>query len=97
MAESTAKTGVTVNSVWVGPTKTEGVGTFVEKMAREKGVTFEQMETDFFSNVRPMSILQRFVDVDEVAAMICYLCSAPASATNGSAFRVDGGVVRSIL
>lgn len=97
VAESTAKTGVTVNSVLVGPTKSEGVGTFVEDMARDKGVTFDQMEAEFFSDVRPTSLLQRFIEVDEVASMICYLCSAAASATNGSALRVDGGVIRSIL
>ncbi|TWT67521.1 SDR family NAD(P)-dependent oxidoreductase [Allorhodopirellula solitaria] len=97
VAETTAKTGVTVNSVLVGPTKSEGVGTFVEEMARDQGVTLEQFEKDFFSNVRPTSIIQRFIEVDEVSAMICYLCSGLASATNGAALRVDGGVVKSIL
>tara|TARA_A100001391_G_scaffold163765_1_gene123410 strand:- start:1631 stop:2425 length:795 start_codon:yes stop_codon:yes gene_type:complete len=97
VAETTTKTGVTVNSVLVGPTKSEGVGTFVEQMAHEQGITFEQMEQEFFSNVRPTSLMQRFINVDEVSAMICYLCSGLASATNGAALRVDGGVVRSIL
>jgi NAD(P)-dependent dehydrogenase (short-subunit alcohol dehydrogenase family) len=41
--------------------------------------------------------LQRFITPDEVGAMIVYVCSARASATNGAALRVDGGVVRSIV
>jgi NAD(P)-dependent dehydrogenase (short-subunit alcohol dehydrogenase family) len=97
VAETTTKTGVTVNSVLVGPTKSEGVGTFVEDLARDKGVTFQQMEDEFFSTIRPTSIIKRFIDVDEVSAMICFLCSVAASATNGAALRVDGGVVKSLL
>ncbi|QDU94539.1 SDR family NAD(P)-dependent oxidoreductase [Lignipirellula cremea] len=97
VAETTGKTGVTVNSVLVGPTRSEGVGVFVEELAKEKGITVEQMEQEFFSTARPTSLLGRFIEVEEVAAMIGYLCSTAASATNGAALRVDGGVVRSIL
>jgi len=97
LAETTIGTGITVNSVLPGPTASEGVSTFVGQMAASRGVDFATMEREFFSTARPSSLLQRFATPDEVAAMITYVCSARASATNGAALRVDGGVVRSIL
>ncbi len=97
MAETTAGTGVTVNSVLAGPTRSEGVETFVARMAEQQGVDFSTMEREFFQSARPSSLLQRFATCEEVANMIVYLCSAAASATNGAALRVDGGVVRAIL
>ena len=95
IAETTAGTGVTVNSVLPGPTKSEGVATFVAKMAEQRGIDFATMEREFFETARPSSLLRRFATVEEVANMIVYLCSPLASATNGAALRVDGGVVRS--
>jgi NAD(P)-dependent dehydrogenase (short-subunit alcohol dehydrogenase family) len=97
LAEMTPGTGVTVNSVLPGPTGSEGVEGFVAAMAKEKGLTAAQIEAEFFKSVRPSSLLKRFATVDEVAAMIVYVCGVPAAATNGAALRVDGGVVRSIL
>lgn len=97
IAETTAGTGVTVNSVLPGPTASEGVETFVKQMAASRGVDFQTMEREFFETARPSSLLRRFATPEEVAAMIVYLCSVPASATNGAALRVDGGVVRSII
>lgn len=96
IAETTAGTGVTVNSVLPGPTASEGVSTFVAQMAQARGVDFQTMEREFFSTARPSSLLRRFATPEEVAAMIAYVCSEAASATNGAALRVDGGVVRSI-
>jgi NAD(P)-dependent dehydrogenase (short-subunit alcohol dehydrogenase family) len=96
IAETTAGTGVTVNSVLPGPTRSEGVATFVERMAEQQGVDFATMEREFFETARPSSLLRRFATVEEVASMIVYVCSAAASATNGAALRVDGGVVRAI-
>lgn len=95
IAETTAGTGVTVNSVLPGPTKSEGVATFVAQMAEQRGIDFATMEREFFATARPSSLLQRFATVEEVANMIVYLCSPLASATNGAALRVDAGVVRS--
>jgi NAD(P)-dependent dehydrogenase (short-subunit alcohol dehydrogenase family) len=96
LAETLAGTGVTVNSVLPGPTASEGVGEFVNRMAAARGVDAATMEREFFATGRPSSVLQRFTTPDEVAAMIAYVCSVPASATTGAALRVDGGVVRAI-
>jgi NAD(P)-dependent dehydrogenase (short-subunit alcohol dehydrogenase family) len=97
LAETTVGTGITVNSVLPGPTASEGVSTFVGQLAGSRGVDFATMEREFFHTARPSSLLKRFATPDEVASMIVYVCSARASATNGAALRVDGGVVRSIL
>ena len=97
LAEMTAGTGVTVNSVLPGPTRSEGVGSFLTQMAKARGVDEAQIEEGFFQTVRPSSLLKRLAETDEVAAMVAYVCSTKASATNGAALRVDGGVVRSII
>ncbi len=95
IAEDVAGTGITVNSVLPGPTRSRGVADFVEDMAQQQGQTLEQFEADFFENVRPTSLIKRFASTDEVASIVCYLVSPLASATTGAAVRVDGGVVKS--
>ncbi len=97
LAELTVGTGVTVNSVLPGPTKSEGVGTFVAQMAQSQGIDEAKAEEEFFESVRPSSLIHRFAGPDEVAAMIIFVCSAAASAVNGAALRVEGGVVRSVV
>jgi NAD(P)-dependent dehydrogenase (short-subunit alcohol dehydrogenase family) len=97
LAETTAGTGVTVNAVLPGPTASEGVSTFVQRLADAEGIGFAEMERAFFQSARPTSLLKRFATAAEVASMIVYVCSARASATNGAALRVDGGVVRAIV
>jgi NAD(P)-dependent dehydrogenase (short-subunit alcohol dehydrogenase family) len=97
IAESVVGTGVTSNSILAGPTESEGVGNFVEAIARQENKSKAEIEKEFFQNVRPSSLLKRFATPDEVAAMATYVASELSSATNGAALRVDGGVVRAIL
>ncbi len=96
LAETTAGTAVTVNAVLPGPTASEGVIGFVERLAAEKGVERRAFEQEFFAKARPSSILQRFATPEEVAAVVAFVASPLASAINGAAVRADGGVVRSI-
>lgn len=95
IAESVAGTGITVNSVLPGPTRSRGVGDFVESLAREQGKSAAQVEKEFFEQVRPTSLIKRFSSTQEVASMVAYLASPLASSTNGAAVRVDGGTVKS--
>jgi NAD(P)-dependent dehydrogenase (short-subunit alcohol dehydrogenase family) len=82
--------------VLVGPTDSEGVGAFLESMARQAGTSKKDVVDGFFATARPSSLLKRFATTDESASMVTYLCSEAASATTGSSIRVDGGVIRAI-
>ena len=97
LAELTAGTGVTVNAILPGPTRSEGVETFLQAMAKQEGTDVETMARGFVKQHRPSSLLQRFATVEEVANMVLYVASPQASATNGAALRVDGGVVRAVV
>lgn len=95
LAESLAGTGITVNSVLPGPTRSRGVSEFVQTLAGESGKSFAEFEREFFQTMRPTSLLKRFTSPEEVAAIVTYLASPLASATTGAAVRVDGGTVKS--
>jgi len=95
LAETLAGTGITVNCVLPGPTRSRGVGDFVESLARAEGKTFEEFEREFFVKARPTSLLRRFAAPEEVAPLVAYLASPLSSATTGAALRADGGVVKS--
>ena len=95
LAESTASTAVTVNSILPGPTRTKGVEDYLKQMAKDKGVGVEEAEKEFFAEDRPTSIIQRFIEPEEIANLVAYVASPLASATNGTALQVEGGVLKS--
>jgi NAD(P)-dependent dehydrogenase (short-subunit alcohol dehydrogenase family) len=95
LAEAVAGTGITVNSILPGPTKSRGVVDFVDALARESGQSFDTFEKEFFEKVRPTSLIKRFATPEEVATLVAYVASPLSSATTGAALRVDGGVVKS--
>lgn len=97
LAQLTKGTNVTVNSILPGPTKSRGVGQFLEDLAKADHKSVAEVETDFFKNMRPTSLIQRFASVEEIADTVAYYVSPLASATNGAAIRVEGGLVRSIV
>ena len=97
IAETCAGSAVTVNSVLAGPTASEGVVNFVAALAREQGTTPAEFEKEFFLNIRATSLLKRFIEPEEVAALVVFVCSPEASAINGAALRADGGVVKAAL
>lgn len=95
LAELTKGTRVTVNAVLPGPTWTEGVESYFGGLARDKGRPVEGIIESYFREDEPTSLIQRFVNPDEVARMIAFVASS--SASNGAAYRIEGGIIRSIL
>jgi NAD(P)-dependent dehydrogenase (short-subunit alcohol dehydrogenase family) len=95
IAEAVAGTGITVNAVLPGPTRSRGVEEFVDALARQGHKSTGDVEREFFATARPSSLIRRFAEPEEVASLIAYVASPLASATTGAALRVDGGVVRS--
>jgi NAD(P)-dependent dehydrogenase (short-subunit alcohol dehydrogenase family) len=92
-AELTKATSITVNSVLPGPTWVEMAPVRMAARAKAAGTTVEELKARMFSERRPASLLQRYATPEEVANLICYVCSKASSATNGAALRVDGGIV----
>lgn len=95
LAESLAGTQITVNSILPGPTRSRGVGDFVEALAQAENKTQAAFEQEFFEHVRPTSLIKRFATTEEVASLVAYIASPLSSATTGAALRVDGGVIKS--
>jgi len=96
LAETCRGTNVTVNSVLPGPTASEGVAEFISTLAGERKMSVAEFEKEFFRSARPSSILKRFIEPEEIANVVAFVCSPLAAAINGSAVRADGGVVQSI-
>lgn len=94
MAELTKGTRVTVNSLLPGPTWTEGVESYFDGLAAEEGKPAQELIDNYFAQHEPTSLVQRFIDVREVAEAAVFL--AANGAVNGSAQRVEGGIIRSI-
>lgn len=96
LAQLSKGSKVTVNSVLPGPTWTRGVENMMKEQSEKTGKDVDTLEEEFFDNARPTSLIQRFADVDEVATLVAYVASPLASAVNGTAQRVEGGIVNNI-
>lgn len=97
LAELTKGTNVTVNTVMPGSTLTEGVETMLNSLYPNENLTMEEAEKRFMAENRPTSIIQRLIRPEEIAQFVTFLSSPLSSAINGSALRIDGGLVRSVF
>ena len=97
LAELTKATTVTVNTIMPGPTRSEGIVEFLQKMASTPNSTPAQAEHEFFEKHRSSSLLQRLIESEEIASLVAYLASPLSAATNGAALRAEGGLLRSIV
>jgi 3-oxoacyl-[acyl-carrier protein] reductase len=95
LAEQTAGTRVTVNTVLPGSTRTDGVRQFVQDLYPE--LAYDEAERRFMAENRSTSLIQRLIDPVEIADFVTFVCSARSAAINGSALRADGGIVRTVF
>lgn len=97
LANTTTGTAVTVNTILPGPTWSEGVEQFVKDLARDQGKASETVEKEFFTTMRPNSLLRRFIQTDEIASLVAFVASPLSAATNGAALRAEGGLLHSLF
>jgi 3-oxoacyl-[acyl-carrier protein] reductase len=95
LAELTKGSNVTVNAILPGPVDTEGVGTFIANVFPE--LPRAEAQRKFMRENRPTSLIQRLSEPAEIADFVTFLASRRASAINGAALKVDGGMIRSVF
>jgi NAD(P)-dependent dehydrogenase (short-subunit alcohol dehydrogenase family) len=96
LAKLTAGTDVTVNTVLGGPTYSDGVAQAVSQIADAQSMDVTDLKAAIISR-NQTTLLKRFIDPAEIAALVVYLASPVSAATNGAAVRADGGVLTGVL
>lgn len=96
LAKRTRGTDVTVNTILGGPTYSDGVAATIEAIAADQSAPADAVKASIIGQNRT-TLLERFIEPEEIAALAAYLASPLASATNGAALRADGGVLTGML
>jgi NAD(P)-dependent dehydrogenase (short-subunit alcohol dehydrogenase family) len=96
LSKLTRGTEVTVNTILGGPTYSDGVADTVGALAQAQDIPADALKAAIIAQ-NTTSLLQRFIDPEEIANLVLYLASPLSSATNGAALRADGGVLTTMI
>lgn len=95
-AQALAGTGVTVNTILVGPTAHPEANEIRRERARAAGLSYDAFQARFFAEQRPTSLLRRYVEADEIATLAAFLASPEAGFASGAPWRADCGNLTAI-
>jgi 3-oxoacyl-[acyl-carrier protein] reductase len=95
LAQLTKGTKVTVNTVLPGPTRTEGVESFIGGLY--PGLTKGESEKRFLRENRPTTLIERLIDPQEIGDLVAYVASPRGAAINGAALRIEGGLLHNVV
>lgn len=91
------RSGITVNCIHPGVTRTERTPSLLAARAAQLGVTPEEAERRDFAEGSPRgNSLGRMVDADEIAYVTVFLCSDKAWAITGELIVANGGAGQSV-
>jgi NAD(P)-dependent dehydrogenase (short-subunit alcohol dehydrogenase family) len=86
LAETTVGSSVTVNSVLPCPTRSEAASNFIAGLASAENISTDRFEQEFFMRMRPSSLIKRFAETAEVAALVAFVASPLAAVISGATF-----------
>lgn len=96
LAKLTRGSAVTVNTILGGPTYSAGVATTIESIAAGQAAPVDAVKASIIGR-NTTTLIERFIEPEEIASLAAYLASPLAAATNGAALRADGGVLTGML
>lgn len=90
LADQVAQQGIRVITVSPGLTRTEAMAGFLDKLARNAGITVEEITQQLFLRVGGVP-LGRMAEPEETAELVLFLVSPRASYITGANYAIDGG------
>ncbi len=93
LANEVASSGITVNNVMPGFTRTERLDGLAANISETQGISVE----DAFARWEAQSPMGRIGEPKEFAALVAFLASERASYITGTSIPVDGGFIQALL
>ena len=92
LAAQVIRDGIRVNVIHPDMTRTHRLMTLLEYHAKARNMTIAEVEREKQANFP----LGRFIEPEEIAYLVSFLCSDLADAITGQSIAVDGGAAMSV-